>query len=50
MSDRTYELTILALTENGVRCSAAEGEAFWLPKGQVKWHLLLVAFPLAFTP
>ena len=38
MTDRTYALTILALTENGVRCSAAEGEAFWLPKAHVTWH------------
>jgi hypothetical protein len=39
VSDRTYVgLTVLALTENGVRCAAAVGEAFWLPKNGVKWH------------
>ena len=38
MSDTICELTILAVTESGGRCSAAEGEPFWLPKNHVKWH------------
>ena len=38
MSDRVYHLSVLALTDSGVRCSAGEGEAFWLPKNSVKWY------------
>jgi hypothetical protein len=38
MSDTTHELTILVVTENGVRCSVAEGEPFWLPKNSVQWR------------
>jgi hypothetical protein len=38
MSDRVYHLSVLALTDNGDRCSTGEGEAFWLPRNSVKWH------------
>jgi hypothetical protein len=35
MSDRVYHLTVLALTDSGVRCSTGDGEALWLPKASV---------------
>jgi hypothetical protein len=42
-ADRVYHLSVLALTDSGVRCSTGEGEAFWLPKNSVKWHTELAA-------
>jgi hypothetical protein len=38
MTDRVYHLSVLALTDSGVRCTTGEGEAFWLPKSSVRWH------------